>query len=142
VRSPFADAKYRSWLERFVPGIADHSMQEYSRILKIACAHCAFLRETIERMRKQPELQMRKESELIKAAEQAWKRLRAEADPVAWDAKRKLESSVWLDTWHAEISKRRDQAIDNALSSLRRLNVTDLSLIAEPAGFRPNYYRN
>jgi uncharacterized coiled-coil DUF342 family protein len=126
-------------------------------------------------MRERPELRLRKEGELIKTAEQAWKRLRAGADPVAWDAKRKVESSlaevnnkmkklrdtlselkkhkqkqdmtkgeiskmnelvvevdklrpelrkwnaanaaIWLDTWHAEISKKRDQALDNALSS-------------------------
>lgn len=184
LRSPFVDTKYRSWVERFVPGVADHSMQEYSRVLKIACAHCAFLKEAVARMREPPELQKRKESELIKTAEQAWKRLRAGADPLAWGARKKVESSlakmnddmeklrkdlndltkdkqrgdmtkeekskkdrleedidklrtklcrcnadkavVWLETWHDEISKTREQALARFGSSSRSIKTNTI----------------
>ncbi len=186
LRSPFVNTKHRSLMERFVPGVADHSMQEYNRVLKIACAHCEFVREAVAKMKERPELGSRQESSLKKAAEQAWTRLRASADRVAWDAKKQVVTSigienvkleklkrdklsevdglkeqghgkrseenemtvvetsklkalsiqianvqlelsnlnksnavVWLDTWHAVLSEKRGQAIENAMSSLR-----------------------
>jgi Lipase (class 3) len=187
LRSPFVNTKHRSLMERIVPGVADHSMQEYNRVLKIACAHCEFVREAVAKMKERPELKSRQESSLKKAAEQAWTRLRASADRVAWDAKKqvltpiavknvelkklkrdkqcevdelkkqlhgkgseengmtdlespklkelavriatvqfelsKLNKSnavVWLDTWQAVLSEKRGQAIENAMSSLRK----------------------
>jgi hypothetical protein len=153
LRSPFVNAKYRAAKERFLPVIADHSMQEYNRVLKIACAHCSFVREAVAKMKARPELQKRSEKSLLISVEKAWARLKAGADRVAWDAKKQHDtakakpnkllndkpqhdsattqvegqlaerddskSDVWLTAWHAALSKNRDQAIENVITSLR-----------------------
>ncbi len=157
LRSPFVNSKHRSVMERFIPGIADHSMQEYNRVIKIACAHSLFVQEAVATMKAQADLQSRHESVLQKAAERAWKRLRTSADRDAWDAKMKvnaniaaaktklnqlekdqsgnasaiakltddlanldkLKAKVWLETWHAVLSKNRDEAIESAVANLR-----------------------
>lgn len=157
LRSPFVNSKHRSVMERFIPGIADHSMQEYNRVIKIACVHSLFVQEAVATMKAQADLQSRHENVLQKAAERAWKRLRTSADRDAWDAKMKvnadnaaaktklnqlekdqsgnasglakltddlanldkLKARVWLETWHAVLSKNRDRAIESAVASLR-----------------------
>lgn len=129
--SPFLNVRQRGFIERFVPFVADHSMQEYSRVLKKECErravdrlHRDFLIDALTAMRAKPELQARPESLLLKSAQKAWNALKAMADKAAADKttvdtmQTMPPADAWL-KWQAVEMENRREAIENAIRSLQ-----------------------